>query len=414
MSDETKLPSSSDPPANPTQVSRAPQARCSARTRKWLIATGVIIVALAAGSVLFVSVGGKGEWTEQTFPDGNFKVKFPGKAKYEKGKSGDHSYGAGNGMGDMFIVYWSDSPAQDPAVVTSYADLARNEWTGGGGGPGLIVGDSRTPITLDGHPGLEQRLELQSGVCFRERFFLVGNTVYRLQMTTDKKKGMDSKDAEAFFASFGILQPVTPVGTATAKEERLIKSNDPPKHLPEEIVTAWREAGAEVGWMRLNEQGQLAFFSDLGQVPAFKLFGARGEGALARAPDPGTAFGLCFDPSFPVTDARLKGLARLTSLQLLDLDGALVTNVGLTELAGLKGLQLLNLHRTAVSDAGLKTLAELTNLRSLDLSNTQVTDAGLKELFGMKNLRTLDLAGAQIGPGVAELQKALPMCSIHR
>ena len=44
-----------------------------------------------------------------------------------------------------------------------------------------------------------------------------------------------------------------------------------------------------------------------------------------------------------------------------------------------------------MTDAGLKELAGLKSLQTLDLNGTQVTDAGLKELAGLKSLQTLNL-----------------------
>ena len=73
------------------------------------------------------------------------------------------------------------------------------------------------------------------------------------------------------------------------------------------------------------------------------------------------------------------------------------------------------LHLPQVTDAGLKELAGLKSLQSLDLWGTQVTDAGLKELAGLQSLQTLYLAGTQVtDAGVAELQKALPGCQISQ
>ena len=45
-----------------------------------------------------------------------------------------------------------------------------------------------------------------------------------------------------------------------------------------------------------------------------------------------------------------------------------------------------------MTDAGLKELAGLKSLQSLNLQHTKVTDAGLKELAGLKSLQTLDLS----------------------
>jgi hypothetical protein len=118
------------------------------------------------------------------------------------------------------------------------------------------------------------------------------------------------------------------------------------------------------------------------------------EGVLAKLPDPGAAFGLDLDGTgsgSPVTDAGLKGLAGLGSLQWLCLGSTPIGDVGLKELAGLKNLKWLDLRFTKVTDTGLKELAGLKKLQSLDLQGTLVTDAG-----------------------VAALQKALPACKIQR
>ena len=114
-----------------------------------------------------------------------------------------------------------------------------------------------------------------------------------------------------------------------------------------------------------------------------------------------------------MTDAGLKELAELTSLQKLALSNTTVTDAGLKELAGLKGLQGLGLAGTKVTDAGLKELAGLKRLRSLGLSRTKVTDAGLKELAGLKRLQILRLSGTKVtDAGVKEFLKALPRCHI--
>jgi hypothetical protein len=118
------------------------------------------------------------------------------------------------------------------------------------------------------------------------------------------------------------------------------------------------------------------------------------EGVLAELPDPGTPFGLDLvgtNSGPTMTDTGLKGLARM------------------------KSLQWLNLANRPIGDAALKEVAGLKNLKWLDLQSTKVTDTGLKELAGLKNLQALDLRGTQVTEaGVAALQKALPACKIQR
>ena len=59
-------------------------------------------------------------------------------------------------------------------------------------------------------------------------------------------------------------------------------------------------------------------------------------------------------------------------------------------------------------------MAKLQNLTRLDLGYHKITDDGLKELAKLKNLKSLNLNYCRkiTKAGVAELQKALPKCSI--
>ncbi len=78
-------------------------------------------------------------------------------------------------------------------------------------------------------------------------------------------------------------------------------------------------------------------------------------------------------------------------------------------------VMVVGLVETQVTDADLKGLAGLTQLRALDLQGTQVTDAGLKELAGLKQLQSLALYGTKVtDAGVRELQLALPNARISR
>ncbi|MCI0376475.1 MAG: hypothetical protein L0215_02590 [Gemmataceae bacterium] len=149
-------------------------------------------------------------------------------------------------------------------------------------------------------------------------------------------------------------------------------ASDPPQPLPKEIVEAWKEAGAKVGWLRAKDVGfrsrQFVFHefdpeqpAAAGDVPAFHLVRWQ-TGQLAKLPAPMTAFGLF-------------------------------------------------LSRAEVTDAALKELIGLKKLQRLDFSFTQVTDAGLKELAKLKNLQTLWLGGTRVtAEGVAAFRKALPGC----
>src|SRR4051794_629487 len=70
---------------------------------------------------------------------------------------------------------------------------------------------------------------------------------------------------------------------------------EPPKPLPPELVAAWKQAGAKVGYLRVSEFGSLEFLTDRGgipgDVPAFE-FKTWKEGVSAKLPAPAVPFGL--------------------------------------------------------------------------------------------------------------------------
>jgi hypothetical protein len=77
-------------------------------------------------------------------------------------------------------------------------------------------------------------------------------------------------------------------------------ANGRPEPLPPKIVAAWKEAGAEVGWMResaldMPEKAGPEFVPEKegtsGDVPAFRFPELR-KGVLATLPAPPAAFGL--------------------------------------------------------------------------------------------------------------------------
>jgi hypothetical protein len=222
---------------------------------------------------------------------------------------------------------------------------------------------------------------------------------------------------------------------------------DAPRPVPAEIVKAWRDAGAEPGWMKNvpPKSGTYRFWEpwrkngEAGAVPAFRFPGRNAAGALAKLPDPGQPFGLDFHCGW-YAGVKLKELAGLKNLQALCIGGVQgdayadlkelaamkdlralylfylpVTDEQLENLSGLKNLQTLDLASTPVTDAGLKEVARLASLRALNLADTQVTDAGLKELAALKNLRWLNVTEARVtDAGVKELEKQLPGCRIER
>lgn len=193
------------------------------------------------------------------------------------------------------------------------------------------------------------------------------------------------------------------------------------KPLPKDVVVAWKDAGFQVGGMRIPDKpgvpwrilSQQEKSTDL---PTFIVKGRWPSAELTRLPVPPRAFGV----SLVFVNAESPALAKvatLKNLQAMDLSLCHPKDAALRQLAGMKNLKHLNISANFISDAGLVHLAELKSLQTLNLSNAgRITDAGLKELAKLKKLRTLFLRNvrAVTDAGVKQLQHALPKCKIIR
>jgi hypothetical protein len=208
------------------------------------------------------------------------------------------------------------------------------------------------------------------------------------------------------------------LGVAASAEP---ENKDAPRPLAPEIVKAWRDAGAAVGWIKdvPPKAGTYRFWepwrdqAEAGAIPAFRFPERGARGVLEKLPDPGSAFGLDFHCGFyaGVPLKELAGLKNLASLCIGGVQGNAYAD--LKDLAGLTNLRGLYLFYLPVTDAQLKHLAELKHLQVLDLSHTRVTDVGLKELAGLKGLKWLNLRSTEVtARGVAALRKELPECTV--
>src|SRR5262245_40517637 len=96
---------------------------------------------------------------------------------------------------------------------------------------------------------------------------------------------------------------------------------DAPKPLPKEIIEAWKTAGAEIGWIRVDKYGWAYFVPEengvAGDLAAFR-FSVWKQGTLEKLPAPAAAFGLDLGLT-QATDTGLKELARLKNLHSLNL-----------------------------------------------------------------------------------------------
>ena len=76
-------------------------------------------------------------------------------------------------------------------------------------------------------------------------------------------------------------------------------------------------------------------------------------------------------------------------------------------------LKTLYTGGTNITDVGLRSIAKMTSLEDLDLVYVKISDAGLKSLAGNKNLKKLSLQQSGITrEAAASLHEALPDCVI--
>ncbi len=99
-----------------------------------------------------------------------------------------------------------------------------------------------------------------------------------------------------------------------------------PTALPEPVVKAWKDAGATVGWIKVDTTGVPTFVekAEAGAIPAFR-FARWADGVVAKLPAPASPFGLDLART-EVTDTGLKELARFKTLSTLTLCETKVTD----------------------------------------------------------------------------------------
>ncbi|MFM2297885.1 MAG: hypothetical protein RL117_1592, partial [Verrucomicrobiota bacterium] len=74
----------------------------------------------------------------------------------------------------------------------------------------------------------------------------------------------------------------------------------------------------------------------------------------------------------------------------------------------------LRLSETKITDAGMDTIAKMASLESLNIFGTAVTDAGLQKIAALPQLKRLYLWQSKVTPaGIEELKKKLPQCQIQ-
>jgi hypothetical protein len=122
-----------------------------------------------------------------------------------------------------------------------------------------------------------------------------------------------------------------------------------------------------------------------------------------------------------ITDAGLKHLVNLKKLTYLNLcfpdkkHGGMISDKGMDEIARIASLETLDLRATQITDAGLAKLQTLPKLKELLVNGTAITDKGLVHLHPVKSLRIFNVFNCKgvTADGIAGLKKALPECEVR-
>jgi Leucine-rich repeat (LRR) protein len=106
----------------------------------------------------------------------------------------------------------------------------------------------------------------------------------------------------------------------------------------------------------------------------------------------------------PITDVGMAALARVRSLNILDVSGTRITDAGLAAFEGHGRLSALDAGDTSIGDEGIRHISGVPGLMALRIPNTDVTDEGLRHLVDSKKLNSLDLHGTAVtDEGIARL-----------
>ncbi|MHC4639336.1 MAG: leucine-rich repeat domain-containing protein, partial [Planctomycetota bacterium] len=144
-------------------------------------------------------------------------------------------------------------------------------------------------------------------------------------------------------------------------------------------------------WTNISSRG-LRYIKDFKKLERLNLPDGTTDAGLADIAELHSLKGLYFQGRNQVTNAGLRHLAKLTSLEELALVSEQVDDAGLVYLAKLPKLRYLQLLGNSIfSDAGMVHLKDIPNLRILDISVLrQITDEGLANLAGCTQLERIN------------------------
>lgn len=152
--------------------------------------------------------------------------------------------------------------------------------------------------------------------------------------------------------------------------------------------------------LTLADEDSNQVFQRLACLPALTRLTLRGEVAEQTLVQIGLQCGqlkeLYVRRQKELTDAGVRGIAELPSLEVLALSGSSLSDTELQLLKPLQRLRWLDVNESNVSDLGLQVLTAFPSLRFLDLSQSDITDAGLGQLKQLEELTYLNVQGTYV------------------
>jgi hypothetical protein len=148
------------------------------------------------------------EWKELRSHEGGFRVELPGEPALAKQKASTTSgtielvtYTLHRANGTAYIVAYNDYP--DDLVAKSTPDAILDRVVGGAFGERGKLRSSG-PIELDSHKGRLVEGNVQGGLDYRSRFYLVRSRLYQVSVVSEA--AAKPEDEKRFFESFALLQ----------------------------------------------------------------------------------------------------------------------------------------------------------------------------------------------------------------
>ena len=117
----------------------------------------------------------------------------------------------------------------------------------------------------------------------------------------------------------------------------------------------------------------------------------------------------------PIGDRSAVAIGNLSQLTTLNLPRCGISDQGILNWPSLPNLILLRIGSPNLSDAAMETISKMNSLRFLHLMDVQISDIGLSKIHRMHQLESFYLDGGQVTDrGLSQLIEALPRLHFHR